>query len=75
MKITYENNVIDHIDVVYVKNKTDCRGRSNWVRCVRKTRQDSNVTDRIGLDYIEIDIEFSGPILLGVVYEENQIGQ
>lgn len=40
-----------------------------------KARQDSDVVDRIGLVYIKIDIELSGPIWPDVIYEENQIGQ
>ena len=36
-----------------------------------KTRQDNNVTDRIGLVYVENDIELSGPIWRGIVCDKN----
>ena len=39
-----------------------------------KMRQ-NNVTNRIDLVYIEIEIELVWPIWLSAVYEENQIGQ
>ena len=39
-----------------------------------KMRQ-NNVTNRIDMVYIEIEIELVWPIWLSVVYEENQIGQ
>ena len=35
---------------------------SNWVSFLTKTKQDNDVTNRIGLVYIETEIELSGPI-------------
>lgn len=37
-----------------------------------KTRQDNDMTNQIGLAYVEIKIELSGPIELDVVFYENQ---
>ena len=36
-----------------------------------KTRQDNNVIDHIGLVYVEIETELSGPIWSSVIYYEN----
>lgn len=36
-----------------------------------KTRQDNDVTDRIGVFYVKNDIELSWPFGLGAFYEEN----
>lgn len=44
------------------KMKLSCHGRSGWVRSVMKTRLENDVIDRIGLVYVEIKIELSGPI-------------
>lgn len=40
-----------------------------------KTKQDNDITDHIGLVYVEIKTELLGPILLGTVYDENWRGQ
>ena len=37
-----------------------------------KTRQENDMTDRIGLVYAKFEIELSGPIWTGVVSEENK---
>ena len=37
-----------------------------------KTRQDNNVIDHIGLTYVENNIELSGPIKSGAVYDETR---
>ena len=39
-----------------------CHDRLDWVESMTKTRQDNNVTDRIGLVDIKIETELSGPI-------------
>ena len=57
------------------KMKLICRGWSNWVQYVTKTRQDSDMTDGIGLVYIETDTKLLGPIWPGAIYEENQTWQ
>ena len=60
--------------MVYVKNETELSCRSNRVWFVKKTKQDNDVTNRIGLVYVETEIELSGPLWSGVVYDEIQIG-
>ena len=40
-----------------------------------KTSQDNDVADHIDLVYTEIETQLLGPIRLGVVCDENQIGQ
>ena len=40
-------------------------------RC-SKTRQDNDVTDRIGLVYVENNIEFSEPIIQGAICDETK---
>ena len=40
-----------------------------------KTRQDNNMTNYIGKDYTEYDIELLWLIKLGLVCDENQIRQ
>ena len=40
-----------------------------------KTRQDNDVIDCISMVYAETESELSGPIELGVVCYQNQIGQ
>ena len=42
---------------------------------MKKIRQDNDMTGHVGLFYTKIKIELLGPICLGVVYDENQIGQ
>ena len=54
------------------KMKLSCHDRSDRVRSMIKTRQDSDVTDHIGLVYSKIEIELSG---LGMVCDENQTRQ
>ena len=40
-----------------------------------KTKKDNNVTNRIGLVYVGIEIELMGSIWSSAVYDENKIGQ
>ena len=42
---------------------------------MKKTKWDNDVTNYAGLAYIETKIQLSRPILLGVVYDQNQKGQ
>lgn len=39
-----------------------------------KTKQDNNLTNRVGMFYTENDIELSWLVKSSAVYEENQIG-
>ena len=57
------------------KMKLSCRDQSDRVWFVMKTRQDNDVTNRIGLVYVKTKPQFSGPIWSGAVYDENQIRQ
>ena len=47
----------------------------NQVQSMLKTSQDNDVADHIDLVYTEIETQLLGPIRLGVVCDENQIGQ
>ena len=40
-----------------------------------KTRQDNNITDRIGMVYVETETEMLGNIWPKMISDENQIGQ
>ena len=42
---------------------------------MKKIRQGNNLTDRIGLVYVKIEIELSKPIWPGAIFDENQIRQ
>ena len=52
--------------IVYVWSMLEmilkCHDRLDWVESMTKTRQDNNVTDRIGSVDIKIETELSGPI-------------
>ena len=56
-KIRQDNDVINHISLVYIKLKLNCRNLSNLVWYVMKTRVDNEVTDRTGEVYSENDNE------------------
>ena len=51
--------------------KLNCHDRSEWVWYVTKTRKNNNVTDCIGVVYIENKTELSWLIGLGAVCDEN----
>ena len=57
------------------KMKRGCHDWLDRVLCMKKIRQDNDMTGHVGLFYTKIKIELLGPICLGVVYDENQIGQ
>ena len=52
--------------------KLSYRDRSERVRSVIKTRQDNDVTNRIGLVYVENNTKLSQPIELGAVHDETR---
>lgn len=60
------------IDVVYTENETCFRDWFDWVRSMMKIRHDNDVTNRIGLIYVETENELSGPNYLAAVCDENQ---
>ena len=51
--------------------KLSCRDQSDQMPSMKKTWQDNDVTDHIGLVYVEIEFELLGPIWPFSVYEEN----
>ena len=53
----------------------NCRDLSDEVLFVTKTRQDNDMTSYIGVVYAKNETELLGPIELGVVCYQNQIGQ
>ena len=57
------------------KMKLSYRDRSKQVQSVTKTRQDNDMTDRTGTIHAKNENELSGSIILGVIYDKNQIGQ
>ena len=67
--------MIDNTYAIYAKNKTKLLWLIVLGKSVMKTRQDNDVTHRIGLVYVEKDTEHSGPMWPSVVYDKNQIGQ
>ena len=54
-----------------LKTKLNCYDRTNEVRSMTKTRQDNDVSDRIGVLYPEIRTELSWPIRKVMVNHEN----
>ena len=56
------------------KMKLSCHDRSNQVRSMTKSWQDNDVTDHIGLLYVETKTQLSWPIWLSVVCDVNQTG-
>ena len=57
------------------KMKLSYRYWLDRVQSRTKTKQDNNMTNRIGLVYVEIETELSGPIWLGVVFDKNKTWQ
>ena len=54
-----------------LKRKLRCNDQSDWVRCMKKTKEDNDMIDRIDLVYVEIETELRGAIWLSTVCEEN----
>ena len=48
---------------------------SDWAWFVMKSSEDNNVTNCIGLVYVEIKIKLTRLIELGVIYDENKTWQ
>lgn len=75
MKTRHDNNMIDHIDVIYVKNEIELLWPIDLGKVCEKTTQDNNVTDHTSAVYIENETKFSWSIGSGANYGENQIRQ
>ena len=58
-------------DFSTLKTKLNCYDRTNEVRSMTKTRQDNDVSDRIGVLYPEIRTELSWPIRKVMVNHKN----
>lgn len=70
---SYRKTMWPMVDVRYtLKMILNFHNRSNWVQSVIKTRQDNDVTDRIGVHYVENKTELSWTIRWGVVCDKNQ---
>lgn len=54
--------------------KLNYHDRSNWARYVTKTKEESNMNERIGVIYTKKETELSWLIRSNVVYDKNQIG-
>ena len=54
-----------------LKMKLSYRDWWDWVQPVTKIKQDNDVINRIGVVYSKIETKLSGPIWLGLVYDEN----
>lgn len=50
------------INMVFVENETELPYRLNRVLFIKKTRQDNDMTNSIGLVYFETKTELSGPL-------------
>lgn len=57
------------------KLKLNCQDLFDQVWFVRKTKQDNDVTNYIGVVYVETKNELSGAIESGVICHQNKIGQ
>lgn len=66
-KTKQDNHITNHIDMFYVKTKTELSGLI-WPSVVYDENQ---WTSCVGAFYIEKNIELSWPIKLDVVYDEN----
>lgn len=64
--------MIECISLVYVALKMNCRNLSNLVQFVMKTKQDNNMTDRIGAIYTKNDNELSRLIVSDVICDETK---
>ena len=60
--------------VVYIENDIELLWPTNKVWYVIKTKQDNDVTKRIGAIYVKNDIELSQSMRLSVVFDEDKIG-
>lgn len=71
MKIRHDNDLNDHISVVYVENYTELLGLIKPNTVYMKTRQNNDVTDLISKVYLKKEFEPSWSIKPGMVYDEN----
>lgn len=71
MKTRHNNNMTDHISMIYIKMKMSYHDRFDLETSVMKTRQTNNVIERTSVVYNENDIELLWSIGLGVIYDQN----
>ena len=62
MKIKKDNNVTNHIGLLYTEKKSNYHERFDRVWSTMKSKQENNVIDCIGVIFIEIETELSWPI-------------
>ena len=72
MKTRQDNDVIDHIGLVYIKIETELSRPIELGAVCDETRQDSDVTDLIGTVYAENNTGLSWPIEPCLVFDENR---
>ena len=58
-KINQDNDVTNHTSPFYVEKKLNCHDRFNKVQSTRKSRQENDVTDCIGVIFVEFETELS----------------
>ena len=71
MKTSEDNDVTDHIGLVYTKNDTKLSGPIGLSVVCDETRQDNDVTDCTGAVYAKNETELLLPIGTNAVYHEN----
>lgn len=69
-KTRQDNDLIDRIGLVYVKNDNELSGLIRSDVVYDKTRQDKDLTNHIGMVYAENDYELLGLIRSGTVFDE-----
>lgn len=70
-KTSKNNDVTDHIGVVYTENYIELSRSTKPSMVYTKTRQDNNLTDLIDTDYAKKEIELSRLTKLSSTYDEN----
>ena len=56
-KMRSENDVIDRMSPLISKKKLICHDILDRIRLMRKTKEDNDVTNRIGAVYVEIETQ------------------
>ena len=70
IKTGHENDMTDHIGVLYIEKKTELSWTIEWGAVCNETKQDNDAIDSIGLVYIKNKTEVSWLIRLGTVYDK-----
>ena len=71
MKTRQDNDMIDHIILIYIENDTKHSGPIGPGVVYDETKQDNDVIDLLRTIYIENEIELSLSIELGAICHEN----